>query len=78
MVKEKQQTVCFHVEDCKISHVDPKVNDVFIEELCHEYESIFEDGSGEMKVSRGKVHKYLGMTIDFSVKGQCKISMLIT
>ena len=75
MVKEKQQTVCFHVDDCKISHIDSKVNDVFIEELRQEYESIFEDGSGEMKVSRGKVHKYLGMTIDFSVKGQCKISM---
>ena len=28
-----------------------------------------------MKVSRGKVHKYLGMTLDYSVKGQVKITM---
>ena len=40
-----------------------------------EYESIFEDGSGVMKVHRGKVHKYLGMTLDFTTKCQVCISM---
>ena len=29
-----------------------------------------------MTVSRGKIHKYLGMTLDFTVKGQVKISIL--
>ncbi len=29
-----------------------------------------------MKVNRGKVHKYLGMTLDFSVNRQVKISMV--
>ena len=29
-----------------------------------------------MKVSRGKNHKYLGMTLDFTTKGQVKISMI--
>ena len=43
--------------------------------LKKEYESIFEDGSGAMTVSRGKTHKYLGMTLDYSVPGQVKISM---
>ena len=47
-----------------------------IQDLRDEYESIFEDGSGKMTVSRGKVHKYLGMTLDFSVRGQVKITML--
>ena len=75
VVSKKQQTVCWHVDDCKLSHVDTKINDGFIETLRDEYESIFEDGSGKMKVSRGKVHEYLGMTLDYSVKGQCKISM---
>jgi hypothetical protein len=28
-----------------------------------------------MKVSRGKVHKYLGMTLDFKGRGLVKISM---
>jgi hypothetical protein len=43
--------------------------------LKEEYTSIFEDGSGTMKVHRGKVHKYLGMTLDFSNKGQCVVTM---
>ena len=36
-----------------------------VEWLWSEYESIFEDGSGTMKVKFGKLHKYLGMTLDF-------------
>ncbi len=28
-----------------------------------------------MKVHRGKVHKYLGMSLDFSHKGQCRVTM---
>jgi hypothetical protein len=38
--------------------------------LRHEQESIFEDGSSEMTVSRGKAHKHLGVTLDYSVRGQ--------
>ena len=63
----KQCTICFHVDDCKISHVSDAVIDQTIERLQKDYESIFEDGSGEMKVNRGKIHKYLGMTLDFSM-----------
>ncbi len=37
--------------------------------------SIFEDGLGAMKVHRGKIHKYLGMSLDFSVKGLCCVTM---
>jgi hypothetical protein len=65
MVKEQQKTILWHVDDCFISHLDEKVNDKFIDELREEYESIFEDGSGKMKVSKGKVVEYLGMTLDF-------------
>jgi hypothetical protein len=43
--------------------------------LRQEYESIFEDGSGKMSVSRGKVHTYLGMTLDFTLQGRVKITM---
>ena len=71
-----QCTICFHVDDCKISHKSSKVIDSTIEWLRRDYESIFEDGSGEMKVCRGKVHKYLGMTLDFATKRQVKISMV--
>jgi hypothetical protein len=40
-----------------------------------EYESIFEDGYDAMTVSRGKVHTYLGMTLDYTVRGQVKSTM---
>jgi hypothetical protein len=59
IVKGKKITVCFHVDDCKISHEHPKVVDETINWLRAEYESVFEDGSSDMKVHRGKVHKYL-------------------
>ena len=29
-----------------------------------------------MTVSRGKVHKYLGMTLDYTTKGLCKVKIL--
>jgi hypothetical protein len=51
------------------------VIDDTIDWLQSEYESIFENGSGAMKVHHGKVHKYLGMSLDFSHKGQCRVSM---
>ena len=57
MVNNKQQTVCWHVDDCKMSHVDSKANGTFIKVLRDECESTFEDGSGKMKVSHGKVHE---------------------
>jgi hypothetical protein len=28
-----------------------------------------------MKVHKGKIHKYLGMSKDFSEKGQCHVTM---
>ena len=48
MISDKQQTVCWHVDDLKLSHVNTNDNDGFIEVLREEYESIFEDGSGAM------------------------------
>ena len=44
--------------------------------LRQEYEIIFEDGSGKMTVSRCKDHKYLGMTLDYTVCGQVQITMI--
>jgi hypothetical protein len=46
-----------------------------IEYHWQEYESIFEDGSGAMTMSRGKIHKYLDMTLDYTARGQVKITM---
>jgi Reverse transcriptase (RNA-dependent DNA polymerase) len=74
-VNGKQQTILFHVDDCKASHVDAKVNDELEANLRAEYEQIMEDGSGAMKVHRGHKHEYLGMTLDYSKKGVCQITM---
>ena len=76
VIKGKQSTICFHVDNCKISHMSVQVNDNTIEWLRRDYESIFTDGSGEMKVARGKVHTYLGMRLDFTTDGVVKVSMI--
>jgi hypothetical protein len=39
-VNGEQLTVCFHVNDCKISHLTPKVVDKTIEWLQLEYENV--------------------------------------
>jgi hypothetical protein len=75
MIEGNQMTICFHVDDCKLSHSKTKVMDIMIEYLRHEYESIFKDGSGVMTVSRGNTHKYLGMTLEYTVHGRVKITM---
>ncbi len=72
----KQMTICFHVNDCKILHLDPKVVDYTIAWLRDEYESVFTNGSGMMKMAQGKVHKYLGMTLDFATSMIVKVTML--
>ena len=71
MVDGKQHTIRFHVDDLPLSsHMDPKVNDEFAKWLNLKY--------GQLKpctIVRGKVHKYLGMTLDFRKKGKLKIRM---
>ncbi len=74
-IKGKQCTICFHVDNCKISHASETIVGQTMEWLRKNYESVFEDGSGKMKISHGKMHKYLGMMLDFSTKQQLKISM---
>jgi hypothetical protein len=63
------------VDDCKLSHRKKKVMDTMLEYLHQEYESIFGDGTVSTTVSRGKIHKYPGMTLDYTVRGQVKITM---
>ena len=70
-----QMTICFHMDDWKLSHHSSRANNNMIDWLPQEYESIFEDGSGQMPVSRGRVHKYLGMTLDYTICGCVNISM---
>jgi hypothetical protein len=70
MMKGKQQTVCWHIDDLKSSHEDPTVNDEFLKWIKEKYGKI-----GEVKVTRGKLHDYLGMTLDYKTKGEVSIDM---
>jgi hypothetical protein len=71
MIGGKQCTVGWHVDDIKISHVDTKIVDHIIDLMDGEF------GKEEpVNKSRGKVHDYLGMTFDFTVKGQVTVSMV--
>jgi hypothetical protein len=56
MVNGKQMTLCWHVDDMKVSHFVTKRVDDMIKWLRMKYEHLFEDGSGAMKVCRGKEH----------------------
>src|SRR6056300_1439606 len=67
IVNGKQQTIRFHVDDLLSSHMDPKVNDEFFEWANKKYGTI-----KPLKCTRGKVHEYLGMTLDFSKKRKLK------
>ena len=64
------------MDDWKLSHQDRKVDDEFINTLNDECASVFEDGSGKIQLIQGKVHDYLGMTLDCILKVQVKIAMM--
>jgi hypothetical protein len=71
VVDGKQLTVSWHVDDLKSSHVDPKANDEFIDWVKETYGKI-----GEVKVTRGKIHEYLGMKLDYSEEGKVYVDMV--
>jgi hypothetical protein len=70
MVNGKQLTVAWHVDDLKVSHVDAKAVDEFLQLLDSEFGK-----DTPMTAGRGKVHDYLGMTLDYGVDGTVKIDM---
>ena len=63
-----QQTIIWHVDDLKLSHLIPRENTKIVQKLM----KIF---SKDMTVRRGNKHRYLGMDMDWSVKGQLLINM---
>jgi hypothetical protein len=69
VVDGKQMTVCWHVDDLKVSHCDPAQVTIFGEWLSKKY-------GVAVAAHRGKVHDYLGMIFDFSVKGKVMVTMM--
>ena len=76
MVHYKQQTILFHLDDCKLNHQDSKVGEEFVNILLDEYDSVFEDGYGKMKVIQEKLYDHLGITLYYIVKGQLNITIM--
>jgi hypothetical protein len=70
-VNNQKLTISWHIEDLKISHMEPKTVDDFLAWLKETYAQI-----GELKSTRGKQHDYLGMTLDYGVPGQITIDMV--
>jgi hypothetical protein len=68
MVDGKQCTICWYVDDMKVSHVDPTVVTQTIEDI--------EDRFGKMSVTRGKKHVFLGMNIEFNEDGTFTMTMV--
>jgi hypothetical protein len=58
--------------DLKVSHVRVLVVTKMVDWLKSTYERLFDGGSGEMKICRGKIHGNLGITLDFTVPGKSR------
>ena len=68
-INGSQMTVTWHVDDLKVSHVDSIEVTKFILSMAKIY-------GPNITVSRGPVHDYLGMDLDYSECGNVKISMI--
>ena len=69
-INGSQCMVLWHIDDMKISHVSDKVLDKVIAGLNEQYGKIT-----PLTVTRGKVHDYLGMTIDYRTPRKVIIHM---
>ena len=71
IINGKQCTIIWHVDDVKGSHMEQKVLDEIAVQLSKKYGQ-----ETPLTVHRGKVHDYLGMTIDYSEDGKVRFSMI--
>jgi hypothetical protein len=68
-VNGKQMTVSWHMDDLKVSHIDPNEITKFGDWLSKTYGVI-------VAAHHGKVHDYLGMIFDFSKEGKVAVNMV--
>jgi hypothetical protein len=71
MVDGKQCTILWHVDDLKISHVDADV----VTDVIKTIDTAF-GVETPITINRGKVHDYLGMTLDYTEDGKVSVKML--
>ena len=68
---EKQCNILWHVDDLETSHVDPAIISSILAYIDAEYGDI-----AIMTITQGKVHRYLGMTIDYYSSGKVIVLMI--
>ena len=68
MVYGAQMTMCWHVDDLKISHRDKEMVTAFAVDMANIY-------GAKNTISRGRVHDYLGMEIEL---GTCPVTFIIS
>ena len=66
LVKGKQYAVTWHVDNCTLSHMDPKVNNKFLAELETKHHN---DKIGKTKATRNKSNNHLTMTLNITTLG---------
>jgi hypothetical protein len=66
-----QCTILWHIDDLKISHINPNVVTSVINQLLAEFGK-----EALLTVSRRKIHEYLGMTLDYTLPGKVQIQMI--
>ena len=67
MINGKQCTICWYVDDTKISHIDPKMVTSIITKI--------EERFGKMVVTRGRKHNFVGMDVEFVENGTVRMMM---
>jgi hypothetical protein len=65
-----QQTIVFHMDNLKLSHKSKSVNDKFEKWLNSMYGK-----HGKVTATRGQIHNYLWMELDYWKQGELKINM---
>jgi len=67
MINGKQCTICWYVDDNKVSHVDPAANTMIIDAISEHF--------GELVVTRRKKHTFLGMDLEMLDESRFAIGM---
>ena len=65
IIDDNQCTILWHIHDLNTSHVDPAIISSVLSDINAEYGKI-----AKRPITRGKVYKYLSITIDYSLPGK--------
>ena len=70
LIERTQCTIMYHIDDILAGHLSPEVITMFVKRFEKEYATL-----DPLTVRRGKLHEYLGITLDFRWEGEVALSM---